>query len=371
MKTFFASVLFFFGVTFSLTQQAFAWGGRGHDTICQSAVQLVQDKNLKAFLLYRPHVLGHLCNVPDVYWKSMTSDLTKEGNPTHYISSEMLGVSLQYLPLDLAALTAKYNGTESKTKPGVKIVNLPYDMGTSWWRANQLFHMAVKSASKIKAQSLPAPTNSKEQQDSNLPYNQAVYDMMVYMGVMGHFVGDNSQPFHNNDDHDGYAAGHGGIHAYYEEQTVAFFEADLSARIVAKANTLKRSPFMFEKTPLEQMRSLSQIAFDEVGAVLRLDPILTPSTLKEEHGMKIRTPATRKPAEIGQKSFAPLIVTQMGRSALLLAKLWDDIYAQAGKPNLAPYRSYRYPLTPDFIMPDYYTIAAVPTPIDLPATVAQ
>lgn len=360
----------------SYTTSAWAWGGRGHDTICQSAVHLVQDKNLKAFLLYRPHVLGHLCNVPDVYWKSMTAEYTKEGNPTHYISSEMLGISLRYLPLDLTALTTKYNGTESKTKPGVKIVNLPYDMGTSWWRANQLYQMAVSSGRKVKAQSLPAPTNSKEQQDNNLPYNKAIYDMMVYMGIMGHFVGDNSQPFHNNDDHDGYAAGHGGIHSYYEEQTVAFFEADLSSRIVAKANSMKKDPkqipYMYEKTPLEKMRALSQIAFDEVGAVLKADPILTPSVYKEEHGMKLRTPATRKSAEIGQKAFAPIIVTQMGRSALLLAQLWDQIYATAGKPDLAPYKSYRYPLTPDFIMPDYYEIAQTTpeTPSVVPAPAA-
>lgn len=362
MKLTFASLLFLVG------SQVFAWGGRGHDTICQTAVQLVQDKDLRAFLQYRPHIMGHLCNVPDVYWKSLPSEFGKEGNPTHYISSELLGLPLKELPLDLTDLTAKYNGTDNQVKPGVKIKNLPYDMGTNWWRADQFFRLAVTAAQPIKAQSLPGPANSKEQQDNSLPYNKAIYDMMVNMGLMGHFVGDNGQPFHTNNDHDGYIAGHGGLHSYYEEQVVAFFDANLSDLIASKARVMNIDPlqrtFIDENTTLEKMRTLGGVTFSEVQEVLDADPVLTPSVNK--------TPAVRKSAEEGQKAFDALIVKHMARSALLLAKLWDDIYLAAGKPNLGAYRSYRYPLTPDFVMPDYYTIAVppvAPTPTPVPTPV--
>ena len=64
-----------------------------------------------------------------------------------------------------------------------------------------------------KAKANEVPKGFKEEQDNNLPFNQGTHQMLTNMGVMGHFVGDLGQPFHNTTDHDGYAAGHGGIHA--------------------------------------------------------------------------------------------------------------------------------------------------------------
>ncbi|MNL81910.1 hypothetical protein D3C87_2091530 [compost metagenome] len=44
----------------------------------------------------------------------------------------------------------------------------------------------------------------------------------------------------------------------------------------------------------------------------------------------------------------------MARGALLLANLWDEAYVQAGRPQLAAYKSYKYPFTVDFVAPDYF-----------------
>jgi hypothetical protein len=72
--------------------------------------------------------------------------------------------------------------------------------------------------------------------------------------------------------------------------------------------------------------------------------------------MKIKTAAERKPPEENLKNFSSLITEQMARSAVLLAQLWDQMYKEAGEPELKSYKSYRYPLTPEFVTPDYYTI---------------
>ena len=362
MKYFFALVLFLFASTLFITENTFAWGGRGHDTICQSAVFLVKNKTLKDFLRNKPNMLGHLCNVPDIYWRGLSPEQTKEGNRTHYVESEALGIPLKDMPLDMKALIEKYTGKEDQLKTGTKIMSLPHEMGTNWWRANQLFEMAILEGKKLK--DLVAPANSKDEQNDDLPYNKHLYNMITYMGVMGHFVGDNGQPLHTNADYDGYESGHGGIHAYYEDLCVSFFEADLSVKIVKKAKTIdqnsKSNQFTREKTVLEQMRALGVISNNEVKELFKLDPIITKSILKEEKGMKIKTPAVRKSPAEGQKVFANLIVTDMARSALLLAKMWDDIYVAIGKPDFKAYKSYRYPLTPDFVMPDYYEIKTEP-----------
>ncbi|MBC7456690.1 MAG: hypothetical protein H7235_00310 [Bdellovibrionaceae bacterium] len=357
MKYFFASVIF--SITF-ITQDTFAWGGRGHDTICQSAVFLVKNKTLKDFLRNKPNMMGHLCNIPDTYWRGLAPEQTKEGNATHYIESEALGIPLKDMPLDMKALIEKYTGTEDKLNPGSKIRSLPHEIGTNWWRANQLFEMSIVEGKKLKDHK--APGNSKEEQSEDHPYDNHLYNMITYMGLLGHFVGDNGQPLHTNADYDGYETGHGGIHAYYEDLCVSYFDEDLSVKIVAKAKTIEKNSklnaFTQQKTVLENMRALAVASNNEVKDLFKADPIITKSILKEEKGMKIKTPAVRKSPEQGQKAFANFIVTEMARSALLLAKMWDDIYVEIGKPDFKAYKSYRYPLTPDFVMPDYYEIKA-------------
>ena len=54
-----------FLLTAALPLSAHAWGGRGHDAICEASAFLVKDKNLKEFFKFRSHTLGHLCNSPD------------------------------------------------------------------------------------------------------------------------------------------------------------------------------------------------------------------------------------------------------------------------------------------------------------------
>lgn len=356
MKYFFASVLFSFSITTLVSSKILAWGGRGHDTICQSAVFLVKNKTLKDFLRNKPNMMGHLCNIPDTYWRSLSPEQTKEGNPTHYIESEALGLSLKEMPLDLKMLIEKYNGSENHLKPGSKIISLPHEIGTNWWRAQQLFEMSIAEGKKLKDHS--KPTDSKEEQSDENPFNKHLYNMITTMGIMGHFVGDNGQPLHTNADYDGYNEGHGGLHAYYEDLCVSQFDVDLSVQILAQAKKIeknsKQNMFLKEKTVLEQMRTLAVISNGEIKEMFKRDPVITKSILKDEKGMKIKTPAVRKSPAEGQKVFASLIVKQMARSALLLAKMWDEIYTEIGSPDFKAYKSYRYPLTPDFVMPDYY-----------------
>jgi hypothetical protein len=349
----FLNICFYFLASTLGPVAAFAWGGRGHAAICESAVYLVQNNNLKEYLQNKPHMMAHLCNIPDIAWRSLDAQFTKHGNPTHYVNSELIGVSINDTPTDLKSIIEKYTGSKNLMKENSKISSIPFDMGTNWWRADQFYRRATDFATALKK--LPAPTNSKEEQDDNLAYNKTFYDMIVSMGLMGHFVGDNSQPFHVTSDYDGYAAGHGGIHAYYEDSSVAYFGPDLQSKIVAQAKKIKpQAKFLKGSNTIEKMRTLGQISADEVKSILKADPVITKSVLKIEKGMSLKTAAVRQPANIGFKKFEKLMLGQMSRSALLLASLWDQAYESAGSPEIKAYKSYRYPLNPEFIIPDYY-----------------
>lgn len=353
-KIFIFSTLCF---SFFNSQTALAWGGRGHAAICESAVYLVQNQNLKDYLQNKPHMMAHLCNIPDTAWRSIDSQLTAHGNPTHYINAEILGVAIKDVPTDLKMIISKYTGAENRIKENSKISSVPQDMGTNWWRADQFYRRAIEFGDQLKKET--APSNSKEEQDDNLAYNKSFYEMIVSMGLMGHFVGDNSQPFHVTSDHDGYAAGHGGIHAYYEDSSVAYFGSDLQTQIVTAAKKIKNTAkFLKGANTIEKMRTLGEISVTEIKDILKVDPVITPSVLKIERGMSLRTAAKRQPADIGFKKFEKLMISQMARSSLLLAHLWDEVYKSAGNPEAKAYKSYKYPLIPEFVMPDYYDTSA-------------
>jgi hypothetical protein len=177
--------------------------------------------------------------------------------------------------------------------------------------------------------------------------------MVVSLGLMGHFVGDASQPLHNTADYDGYATGHGGLHAYYEDEVVSQFDGDLQSRVLEEARTLKQAKCLKPPTVIEKMKALSEASLDELKPILELDPLKKPSMTGNERGMQLKTPAEREGAAVGYKRYNGIIVTELSRSALLLAKLWDDAYIEAGRPKLVTSKSYQYPLTVEFIAPDY------------------
>lgn len=338
-------------------QNAMAWGHRGHHTICEAAVHLVQSQPLKDFLLQRQHVMGHLCNVPDIYWKSLSADARKHGDAAHYVDVEVLGIQMKDVPTDYKSIVEKYTGKENMFKRNSRIHSIPQDFGSNWWRADQFYRLALKEAEEAAMQ--PTPSGNKEEQNEELPFNKATYGMIVNMGLIGHFVGDNAQPFHTTTDYDGYQANHGGIHSYYEEQTVQYFGPDMANRIVQRAKTMKGASFMKDKlTVIERMRALAELSFKDIKTVLKLDPMTAPSTFKQEKGISLKSAAKRAPAEEGFKKFEKLQIEHMARAAALLASIWDKIYREAGSPELKAYKSYRYPFTPDFVMPDYYDIKA-------------
>lgn len=354
-------ILFFIALCFSLS--SWSWGGRGHHTVCEAATFLVKNKALADSLRQKPYMMGHLCNIPDFYWKSLGPDIGKQGNPGHYLDPEILGLKIKEIPLDYKAIIAKYTGTKNAFKDGT-VFSVPVEFGSNWWRADQFYRRAIALEKDWKA--AVAPTNFKEEQDDSLPYNKAAYEFYVNIGVMGHFVGDDGQPFHATADHDGWAAGHGGIHAYYEEAVVAAQPYNLTAKVVEdgfllqKMMTSKKKaerdlvPFLLENTVLEKMRALAVITNGEVQAIYALDPVKKPSVQKEEKGMSLRTPAEREPAETVAAKLQPTMVREMARSATLLAQIWDMAYEKVGSPKLAVYKSYKFPFTPDFVPPDYF-----------------
>lgn len=296
--------------------------------------------------------MGHLCNIPDIYWKSLGPEVRKAGDSTHYFNAEKIGLKLEEVPVDYKKLIEQFTGKPNKMNESQTLFSVPEDVGSMWWRTDQFARLATEAGKKVKEST--APKGFKEEQDEKLPYNEAAHKMITYMGLMGHYIGDMGQPFHNTSDHDGFAANHGGIHAYYEEAVVAQIDGNLMSNIIKDAKGLKAPKFTMQKTVIDNCRELSLLSFADIKSVLKADSVIKPSSIVIDKGMSNKKYAERKPASETYPKFEKLITRQMARSALLLAHVWDQIYEDAGKPNLKSYRSYLYPFTPDFVKPDYY-----------------
>ncbi len=337
------------------SQQTFSWGGRGHHTICDAAVYLTQEKGLRDYLKAKPHIMGYLCNIPDTYWREISGEFNKLGNPTHFVDLELLGVKPEEFPTDYKSIIQNYTGKENPLEKGKTIKSVPSEVGSNWWRADQFYRRATANAEAWKA--TPTPQNKQEEQDENLPFNKFAADFVINLGVMGHFVGDNSQPYHTSVDYDGWLSGHGGIHAYYEETMVTAQDSKLLDEVINEGKKLQKKKksisFLKNQSVVENMKQLALISNKDLATIQKIDKVITPSSIKEEKGMKLKTPAVRANIEKMAPLFKPLITLHMARSAALLAKIWDDAYIQNGRPSLASHKSYKFPHKPDFVIPDY------------------
>ncbi|MCX7675360.1 MAG: hypothetical protein N2Z70_05960 [Bdellovibrionaceae bacterium] len=357
---------------------SWAWGLRGHAQICEAAVYLLQNRELKNFLLPRAHMMSHLCNIPDTYWKSLSGSVRKLGDPTHYIDPEVLGIPLDKMPLSWKDLNKRFLKKPNQWDKDQTLYDLNQNLGSVLWRIEQFQRLSAeawksawtiekKESSHATQKSHRASKTSSEStkperfspQGDEHPWVQAVYQAIVYAGLQGHFVGDAAQPFHTTADFDGYRVGHGGIHAYYEEELVAHLSPDWVARIVTRAESLreqwlkdKNSPLK-ASTVLEGSRRFLYLSHAEIPTVLERDECLEPSQEKDDQGMKIRVKAKRPPAIEAVKKWEDLLVKHMAYATVYLAYLWDEAFRPSSELSLETYRSFRYPHTVDFVAPDY------------------
>jgi hypothetical protein len=298
-------------------------------------------------------MMGHLCNVPDFYWKSLKGDDIALGNSSHFVDPEIFGLKVETIPANYTEIIEKYTGKPNQLKEGATVFSVPLEFGSSWWRVEQF--MRRIASLKTELEKATAPANRNEEQSEELPFNKLAFQMIVDMGIMGHFVGDASQPLHISANYDGWQNGHGGIHSYYEDAVVGQFDGDLEAVVLKKARSMDKEKFLTAKDTIEKMRQLSLLSEHDLVKLFKLDPIIKLSSIAEGQakGLQIKTPAERQPASEGFKVYKDMISTQLARSARLLATLWDEAYVNAGKPKITAFKSYKYPFTPAFVSLDY------------------
>jgi hypothetical protein len=305
-----------------LPSLSWAWGIRGHMSLCEAAAQMVKHPQLAQYLSAKKSRIGYICDVPDLQWRVMSQNFKE-----HLLRPESLGLSLEQLPVDYSEIMKRF--------PGKNVL-----LGSNWWRAEQFYRRAVALRSQFSG---PAGLA-----------DHAALEFLLNLGFMGHFIGDISQPFHSTQDSDGYGTGHGGIHQYYEEWAVHFISGNLVEKIVLAAQQASQNQdrsFLTEASIINKIKALAVISAQDKKLILSLDPINSPST-KDENG--VQSSAHRRSADSAAPLFEPVILTELARSAMLLAQLWDQAYVEVGSPDFSKIKPNALPIIFSFVRPDYF-----------------
>lgn len=344
---------------------AHAWGERGHDIVTRVAVRLLAAKVAKGTPLAtqlgrKEFMLGHLSNVPDIVWRNQGEAIENVNAPTHFLDIEFISPEVAFgtIPMTPAAALARMKELCASPPKGYVCPNKDgappneSSAGTAPWRTAQLFRMTVES---LKA------SRASEKTDS-----AAVDRAFLTAGVMSHFVGDLGNPYHTTRNYDGWETGQGGIHSYFESAMVSSYRLALDQEVFDAAITGRGLERIVRRLPAAERPSLSRdplaltmaLALDSYSHLEALNALdvkfarLKPSGTGPDGR---RVGAQRRDAAEMRFKFHLITVERLAAAAEVLANLWLIAWEDAGRPDFKDYRSFAYPVAPEFIPPDYLT----------------
>ena len=249
--------------------QAFSWGATGHEIINQAAVDGMSSAE-KDFFAANLGSIVKFATTPDKSWKSGTTR-AKE-SPLHFLDwdryeSSSLG---ERMPVSLA---------EAKKELGADVVT---KNGGGIWRVGQIYKELVGAMKK-----------------GDCPR------VIQMAGVLGHYVGDMSNPMHFSSDYDGGSIGRPGTHAAFESTLV---------------NSLNRSELLQK---VEKAMTAQSGLFDEQDAVAQ--------SFEEGKTAVQKLPAILAIYKRGEddEALAKYLPPLMGLGASTLANLWDKAAQEA------------------------------------------
>jgi hypothetical protein len=272
---------------------ALAWGPLGHRVVAETAALLVED-DLPAtwgpFIARHRFELGVYAFLPDASFRHMDGAMGKLEAPTHYLNLDV------------------QNGDSARR-------------GSVDQRVAQFLQLA-----RIQLKDVRAPKGAYERGATAVGDTRRVYLGLYDLGVMAHYSGDASMPYHATSDFNGYAQGEGGIHFYFESDCVNALEPGLATDVLVVARK-NRKPW------LRDWKADSRRPAELVTAVLAdsLASVAEVQTLDRRHAVtKLQAPgsrsdAQRKPAALGCAAMRTILVDRLARGAVLTAALWESV----------------------------------------------
>ena len=269
---------------FPIHSKAHGWGDRGHRVVNLAAIDLMSSP-AAAFFKANKDNLARLSLTPDQGWKQ--SNYQQE-RPMHffqwdqYRESALGSTGGGFETLNLAAVIHQIGDDFVK------------ENGSAVWRSADIY---AKLVTALRAQD----------------WGKA----LQMAGVLGHYIGDLSQPMHVTADYDGQSINRSGVHKYFEITLMdTEQEANLVNASVTTGGTLRHGQENgHNPATTSSAVMIRTMAFSEGKRALDdLEPLLAlfGRNSQDDNGLK--------------RYFAP----RMGSSASTLAQVWDKAVLEAG-----------------------------------------
>jgi len=326
-----------------LSVNAYGWGERGHDVVTRVAVQNLKflsgnNAAVVAPFAQRDHMLAHLSNVPDIVWRApYMSALDRDANyHTHFINMEKVyeGVSVwSDVPADF---TVYQRDAKNKNHTAIEVGTVP-------WRILQLYQKLVTAFKQVN------------DAGDDAAFEKTVNDALFAAGTMSHFVADLANPHHTTTNYDGQLTGQKGLHTYFESDVVAELSLDLAYKVHGSVKRTWLTAYNDEQRaavlsdPQKLVWALLANSHRSLPTLLALDE---KHSLIEKVADPEQTPPRKAPAKVA-KQYESFIVQRLAVGASVLSRLWLLAWVEAGSPDLSDFKSYEYPVKPDFIDPSF------------------
>jgi hypothetical protein len=272
---------------------AFGWGPLGHRIVAETAALLVADDLPTTWgpLLARHRFeLGVYAFLPDASFRHIDGAGGKLEAPSHY--------------LNLDGERADGTGRGSVDR-----------------RVAQFLGLAEAQFDEVKK-----PPGGYQRGASSEGDARRIFLGLYNLGVMAHYAGDASMPFHATADWDGVALGEGGIHFYFESDCVNALEPGLAADVLASARRHRAAWVRTWKADSARTEDMVRAVLAEgLAAVADVSALDLAHAVTRRQAPGTKTPALRKPPAVGCRAMRPLIVDRLARGAVLTAALWERV----------------------------------------------
>jgi S1/P1 Nuclease len=283
MKNAFVRSLFVVGMIGS--SQAFAWGAKGHTTVNRIAISMVANPEAKRFLDANSQQIIAFAKIPDIKWKNGAS--AEAEKPMHWFQMD------GYNGNRFGDALADFMLGKAQTELGTDFIK---KNGLAMWRVSDFYVQLVEA---LRAGN----------------FKRAVQ----VAGVMGHYVGDMTQPMHASSDYDGQSMNSPGVHKYYETTLVdRLDDAHLFSSVQRSAGERRSGLERSIGSELDNAE-LQHVSWSDAGdAFNALETVYS----------------HMKPGQSDDQWLEADLTPRIGRASALLGKIWDVAFLTAGTQNL-------------------------------------
>ena len=347
-----------------------AWGPVGHRMVAETAA-LIVEKNLASrpalspwgeFLARHRFTLGVYAVMPDTVFKIADAKPTQKESPTHYFDLDYFVTGAGFTPkqrAEVIAIPREYKSAHTLLVQKLGSAAKADEAGSAPWRVKQFLDRGAHHLASVRR--LPTGYLRGEATEGE---TRKIFDALLELGLLSHYSGDASMPFHATSDWNGFADGLGGIHFYFEADCINALEPALAPAVLKLAQKQQATWLKDWGAGAEgPVGVMLGVLFDSALKIQEVERLDRQFALVKAAQKGSKVFATRNPAPVACAGMRGLLVERLAKASVLTAWLWQQALPELevvpeSKPQPKVHVAnavlfYDWITSPTYIAPDY------------------